>query len=139
MHRGTSVYHLDASSLARLKPDLILTQELCAVCAPSYTLVRQAARLLDAETRIVSLEPRGLLDVLDNILLVGELAGAERAAAAVVARLRARIGAIEGQLAGCFCVPTVFFYPGERTGKTKLKFLGFYPEDGNYRSVHVGG
>lgn len=50
-----------------------------------------------------------------------------------------RIGAIEGQLAGSFCVPTVFFYPGERTGKTKLKFLGFYPEDGNYRSVHVGG
>jgi len=50
-----------------------------------------------------------------------------------------RIGAIEGQLAGSFHVPTVFFYPGERTGKTKLRFLGFYPEDGNYRSVHVGG
>ena len=100
VHRGTSVYHLDASSLARLKPDLILTQELCAVCAPSYMLVRQAARLLDAETRIVSLEPRGLLDVLDNILLVGELAGAKREAAAVVARLRARIGAIEGRAGG---------------------------------------
>ncbi len=50
-----------------------------------------------------------------------------------------RIGTIEGQLAGTFYVPTVFFYPGERTGKTKLRFLGFYPEDGNYRSVHVGG
>ncbi|HYN89407.1 MAG TPA: BREX protein BrxB domain-containing protein [Ardenticatenaceae bacterium] len=50
-----------------------------------------------------------------------------------------RIGAIEGQLSGAFHVPTVFFYPGERTGKTRLKFLGFYPEDGNYRSVHVGG
>ena len=50
-----------------------------------------------------------------------------------------RIGAIEGQLSGKFYVPTVFFYPGERTGKTRLKFLGFYPEDGNYRSVHVGG
>jgi len=36
-------------------------------------------------------------------------------------------------------VPTVFFYPGIRTGKTRLKFLGFYPDDGNYRSVHVGG
>ncbi len=50
-----------------------------------------------------------------------------------------RIGAIESQLQGKFHVPTVFFYPGMRTGKTRLKFLGFYPEDGNYRSVHVGG
>ncbi len=50
-----------------------------------------------------------------------------------------RIGAIESQLQGKFSVITVFFYPGERTGKTRLKFLGFYPEDGNYRSVHVGG
>jgi hypothetical protein len=50
-----------------------------------------------------------------------------------------RIGAIESQLYGKFSAPTIFFYPGERTGKTRLKFLGFYPEDGNYRSVHVGG
>lgn len=50
-----------------------------------------------------------------------------------------RIGAIEAQLQGKFHVPTIFFYPGVRTGKTRLRFLGFYPEDGNYRSVHVGG
>jgi hypothetical protein len=50
-----------------------------------------------------------------------------------------RIGTIEGELQGKFSVPTVFFYPGVRTGDTRLKFLGFYPEDGNYRSVHVGG
>ena len=50
-----------------------------------------------------------------------------------------RIGAIESRLEGKFRVPTVFFYPGVRTGKTRLKFLGFYHEDGNYRSVHVGG
>lgn len=50
-----------------------------------------------------------------------------------------RIGAIESSLYGEFHVPTIFFYPGERTGKTRLKFLGFYPEDGNYRSDHVGG
>lgn len=50
-----------------------------------------------------------------------------------------RIGAIESQLYSKFYIPTVFFYPGERTGKTRLKFMGFYPEDGNYRSVHVGG
>lgn len=50
-----------------------------------------------------------------------------------------RIGAIESQLQGKFNIPTVFLYPGVRTGKTSLKFLGFYPDDGNYRSVHVGG
>lgn len=50
-----------------------------------------------------------------------------------------RIGAIESQLLGRFQVTTIFLYPGARTGKTGLKFLGFYPEDGNYRSVHVGG
>ena len=50
-----------------------------------------------------------------------------------------RIGAIESQLQGKFNIPTVFLYPGIRTGKTSLKFLGFYPDDGNYRSVHVGG
>jgi hypothetical protein len=50
-----------------------------------------------------------------------------------------RIGGIEGQLLGRFKVPTIFLYPGQRTGRTGLKFLGFYPSDGNYRSVHVGG
>jgi hypothetical protein len=50
-----------------------------------------------------------------------------------------RIGTIEGKLQGKFTVPTLILYPGTRTGKTRLKFLGFYPEDGNYRSVHVGG
>ena len=49
-----------------------------------------------------------------------------------------RIGAIEAELQGKFHVPTVFLYPGVRKGKTRLKFLGFYDEDGNYRSVHVG-
>ena len=50
-----------------------------------------------------------------------------------------RIGAIEASLYSKFHVPTVFFYPGERTGKTRLRFLGFYPDDGNYRSNHIGG
>jgi hypothetical protein len=49
-----------------------------------------------------------------------------------------RIGAIEGNIQGRFTVPTLFLYPGFRSGKTRLSFLGFYPEDGNYRSVHVG-
>jgi hypothetical protein len=50
-----------------------------------------------------------------------------------------RIGAIEGKLVGKFTVPTLFLYPGLRSGTTRLRFLGFYPEDGNYRSIHIGG
>ena len=50
-----------------------------------------------------------------------------------------RIGAIESSLQSKFHIPTIFLYPGTRTGKTRLSFLGFYPEDGNYRSVHIGG
>jgi len=107
IHKGKSVYHLDDRALARLDPDLILTQELCAVCAPSYTLVKQAAKLLDAETRIVSLEPHGLLDVLDNILLVGELTGTARRAETLVDRLRGRIEAVRVRAAEAASRPRV--------------------------------
>jgi len=72
----------------------------------------------------------GLEGENDPILLVTDLEGLHP---------YMRIGAIEGRLQGKFDVPTVFFYPGERMGKTDLRFLGFYQSDGNYRSVHVGG
>lgn len=100
IHKGKSVYHLDESQLAHLRPDLILTQELCTVCAPSYTLVQQAAKVLDASTKIVSLEPRGLLDILDNILLLGELTRAEQQAEALASAMRARIARVRVAAAG---------------------------------------
>lgn len=50
-----------------------------------------------------------------------------------------RVGVLEQKLQGKFSVPTVILYPGVRDGKTTLKFLGFYPPDGNYRSIHIGG
>jgi hypothetical protein len=49
-----------------------------------------------------------------------------------------RIGVLENEVFGKFNTPSIIFYPGTRAGKTRLKFLGFYPEDGNYRSVHIG-
>ncbi|MDR7482112.1 MAG: ABC transporter substrate-binding protein [Armatimonadota bacterium] len=91
LHAGTSVYHLDAAQLAALAPDLILTQELCQVCAPSFPEVRQAARVLAGAPQIVSLEPHGLDDILETILEVGRRAGADDAAGALVAALRGRI------------------------------------------------
>ena len=50
-----------------------------------------------------------------------------------------RVGTIEQSLQGHFTVPTVILYPGVRAGRTTLRFLGIYPEDGNYRSIHIGG
>lgn len=50
-----------------------------------------------------------------------------------------RIGAIEQRLTGKVTVPMVILYPGTRTGQSNLSFLGIYPEDGNYRSTHIGG
>jgi len=49
-----------------------------------------------------------------------------------------RIGAIEQRLQGKVPVPTIILYPGQRCGQS-LSFLGIYPDDGNYRSVHIGG
>ena len=50
-----------------------------------------------------------------------------------------RVGSLEQELQGRFTVPTVVMYPGIRSGKSTLRFLGIYPEDGNYRSEHIGG
>ncbi len=50
-----------------------------------------------------------------------------------------RVGSLEQRLQGKFTVPTVILYPGIRAGRTTLRFLGIYPEDGNYRSIHIGG
>jgi iron complex transport system substrate-binding protein len=95
-HQG--LYTLDEALLRGLQPDLVLTQELCDVCAVSYTEVQQAARLLDAATRVVSLEPTTLDAVLDNIALVAQLTGREREAGELVTRLRARLVAVRARL-----------------------------------------
>ena len=59
-HAGSSLYGLDEAALAALDPDLILTQELCDVCAVSYAQVADAVRVADTGPRLVSLEPRTL-------------------------------------------------------------------------------
>lgn len=91
LHSGLSVYHIDSQLLERLKPDLILTQELCEVCAPSFDDVRQAVKLLKSHPQIVSLEPHTLEDILDTILTVGEVSGTVLRAQELVAQLRRRI------------------------------------------------
>jgi len=50
-----------------------------------------------------------------------------------------RVGVLEHGLVGKVTIPLVILYPGTREGATSLRFLGFYPPDGNYRSLHIGG
>lgn len=89
-----TIYHLDRRLLDRLQPDLVLTQELCDVCAVGSNEVREVVATLSPVPRVVSLEPRTLVEVLDSILLVGRLAGTMRAAIQLVEDLRARIDAV---------------------------------------------
>ncbi|GAA2974795.1 cobalamin-binding protein [Actinokineospora diospyrosa] len=108
-HEGSSLYTLDVERLAELAPDLVLTQDLCDVCAVSYRRVADAVRVMDVGPRVVSLEPRTMAQVLDCVSLVGDLLGVgdvqERVAglwerwaaveAAVAGRARPRVVAIE--------------------------------------------
>jgi len=91
VHQGRSVYHLDERQLEVLKPDLILTQELCEVCAPAYTDVVQAAKILDHPTKVVSLEPTTIEEILDNIRLVGNITGQGVEADHLIDQLQHRI------------------------------------------------
>ncbi|MEU7369787.1 cobalamin-binding protein [Streptomyces hygroscopicus] len=99
-HSGSSLYTLDTEALAALGPDVVLTQDLCEVCAVSYRNVSTAVRLLDAGTRVLSLEPRTLDDVLDCLVTVGELLGVREHAERRRADLRARLERIRGSVAG---------------------------------------
>ena len=100
VHSGSSLYGLDDVKLAALEPDLIVTQELCAVCAVSYEIVDRAAKRLRGDPRVVSLEPSSLDDVFATIEFLGELTGTRGGASALLAALRARVERLRARVAG---------------------------------------
>lgn len=99
LHGGSSLYDLDEAALEAAAPDLILTQELCAVCAVSYREVSEVARAIDADITVVSLEPTSVEGIFNSIATVGAMADAEEAAIDVVAELRGRLKKLETRLA----------------------------------------
>ena len=105
VHAGSSLYGLDDQKLAALEPDLIVTQELCAVCAVSYEIVDRAAKRLcgpstsSGQARVVSLEPSSLEDVFSTIAFLGELVDARDGASALLRELRARVDALRRRVA----------------------------------------
>jgi iron complex transport system substrate-binding protein len=93
-HAGSSIYALDQGLLERVDPDLILTQELCDVCAVSYDVVTDAVRRLDGPRQVLSLQPTSLDGILAAIAQVGDAAGVPERAARVVTGLRQQIETI---------------------------------------------
>ncbi|GHI85717.1 cobalamin-binding protein [Streptomyces xanthophaeus] len=99
-HSGSSLYTLDTGALAALAPDVVLTQDLCEVCAVSYEGVSRAVRVLDGGPRVLSLEPRTLDDVLDCLVTVGELLGVRERAERRRTQLHARLDEVRRLTAG---------------------------------------
>ncbi len=95
LHSGSSLYALDQDVLEHLDPELILTQELCEVCAISYKEVSAAVHRLEvrlpAQRRVLSLEPHRLGDILTIIEQVGQAAGVPERAQRLVHELQCQL------------------------------------------------
>jgi iron complex transport system substrate-binding protein len=89
-----ALYTLDRETLERLRPDLIVTQALCDVCAVAEEEVREAACRLPGSPRVLCLEPMSLSEVLTTLETVGKAADLPERAAQVVAELNARVEAV---------------------------------------------
>jgi iron complex transport system substrate-binding protein len=97
MAAGEDLYHLDAGALAELDADLVVTQDLCAVCAVDVDVVDEALDYLGCRAEVLTTDPHTLDEVLESVLELGGAAGCEERAAALVSGLRQRLYAV-GQL-----------------------------------------
>jgi iron complex transport system substrate-binding protein len=91
---GEGLYRVDIQKLETIKPDLIVTQELCDVCAISTSYVAKAVHQLSSKPQVLSLTPHTLEDVLDDVLRVGEATDRDAEARALVSSLRERIAKV---------------------------------------------
>jgi len=85
---------VDEELLRALEPDVILTQDLCQVCAPSGNELSRAITTLPTKPEVLYLTPRTLAEIDENILAVGRAIGREREALALVASNRTRLQAV---------------------------------------------
>src|SRR5215208_2537336 len=97
---GESLYTLDEARIAELAPDVIVTQQLCPVCAVSTEQVDGAVRPLPRCPDVVSLDPKTIADVFADIRRVGEVTGHQAEAEALLAGLEERLAAVRAAVAG---------------------------------------
>ncbi len=109
VHRGESLYAVDAEVLEALAPDLIITQDLCHVCAASPDDLATALARFDRRPEVLCLNPQDLGDVWRDILWVGEEACRGPQAEALVKEIGARLGALERQMPESADRPRVAF------------------------------
>ncbi len=88
---GQSLYTLDTQLLASLRPDIIITQDLCQVCSIDLATVRRAAAALTPSPTIISLDPHTLEQVFDDVMNVGKAINREREAESAIVQLRERM------------------------------------------------
>jgi iron complex transport system substrate-binding protein len=94
------IYRLDTHAIRDLRPDLVLAQDLCAVCAVPSGHINQALDALGCQAEVISLDPSSLDEVLDGVLQVGKAAGVPERAEEVVAGLRERLDRVQARIAG---------------------------------------
>lgn len=92
---GPGLYQLDQKLLESLKPDIIVTQELCTVCAVSYTQVTNAVKIMESDTKVISLEPRNIDGIMETILLLGEITDTDARANEIVQNMKNKTAAIK--------------------------------------------
>jgi len=105
--RGEDLYHLDAGVLADIDPDLIVTQDLCAVCAVDVSEVKDALAHLGCKAQVLTLDPMRLDEVVASVGRVGAATGREAAAGELMSSLRARLAALAARLDGARRPPTL--------------------------------
>ena len=91
LRENGTIYTIDEPLLRELRPDVILTQKLCDVCAVGYGTVAQLAETLPDPPRVVNLEPSSLSDIFDDVRRVAEVCGVSERAQKMVARLSERV------------------------------------------------
>src|SRR5436853_2710618 len=96
--KGT-IYTIDKPLLRELRPDVIVTQKLCDVCAVGYGTVARLAETLPGPPRVVNLEPSSLADIFENIREVAAACGVAERAEGVIANLSARVEAVRDRAA----------------------------------------
>jgi len=94
---GEPLYALDADLLDRLDPDLIVTQDLCAVCAVSSDHV---GRLTTVGAEVVSLDPRTIAGIEESVLALAERLGVSDRGRAVVSRMEEKLGRVRARVEG---------------------------------------
>src|SRR5207247_9697427 len=94
LRENGTIYTIDEPLLRQLRPDVILTQKLCDVCAVGYGTVAQLAETLPGPPRVVNLEPSRLSDIFDDIRRVADVCGVLPVADEVLARLSAGGGGV---------------------------------------------